>query len=679
MDADGLVEDLLNDLTPAQLEAVTSTDSPLCILAGAGSGKTRVLTRRIAHRVAAGTAEPAHVMAVTFTRKAAGELHDRLQALGIREHLMAGTFHGIAYGQLRSLWADRGHTPPKLLDRKIGVIARLLGSTRAADPLDVVTEVEWAAARMLEPDAYPGAAAAAGRRIPLDGQGMVNVLRAYDEHKRRQRLIDFDDLLLRCLRELESDPEFVARQRWRFRHFFVDEFQDVNPLQFALLRTWLGDRSDLCVVGDPNQAIYSWNGADASYLRAFERHFPGAGTASLAENHRSTRQIVAVANAVLRHAGGLGMKLRPTLTAGDPPTVTAHATDRDEATAIARAVREARGTHRRWSDQAVLVRTNAQTALIAQALGRVDVPHRVRGGGALLQQPEVRKAMDGLRRSASPFEVALVDLAAELDGPIEGEEAAADAEETLGEEERKANVAALVRLARTYVADEPTPSFAGFQQWLAAGRGDDAPNHDAVDVATFHAAKGLEWPVVHLAGLEAGLVPISYARTIAASEEEQRLFYVAVTRAERQLHCHWASQRTFGTRAMSRDRSPYLDAVELVVATERGEPPTNVRARIARDRRRLQAARSPGDAEPLSSDDQHLFEALRAWRLETARAADVPAYVIFPDRTLRAVATSRPSDHQDLLALPGVGKVKASRYGDDLLSMVSRKSATSGA
>ena len=260
-------EQLLQGLNDAQTRAVTSTAQPLCILAGAGSGKTRVLTRRIAHRAATGSLETRHVLAVTFTRKAAGELTRRLRDLGLRDSVAAGTFHAVAYAQLRARWNDRDIRPPSLLDRKVGFVARLMPPAlgrRGITALDVVAEIEWAKARMVTPDDYSGAATLAGRRVSLELSTVAELFERYEKAKRERRMVDFDDLLRLCRRDLLDDRDFAATQRWRFRHFFVDEYQDVNPLQHELLRAWLGDRSDLCVVGDPNQAIYAWNGADAS-------------------------------------------------------------------------------------------------------------------------------------------------------------------------------------------------------------------------------------------------------------------------------------------------------------------------------------------------------------------------------------------------------------------------------
>ena len=680
VDADALLEGL-ND---AQRAAVTSTASPLCILAGAGSGKTRVLTRRVAWRAATGDLDPRHVLALTFTRKAAGELTDRLRALGLRDRVAAGTFHSVAYAQLRSRWADRGIQPPSLLDRKVGFVARLLpASARDVPPIDLVAEIEWAKARMVEPDDYAQAASAAGRRPPLDGAEVGRIFARYEEARRERRLVDFDDLLRVCRRDLLRDAEFAQAQRWRFQHLFVDEFQDVNPLQQALLDAWRGDRLDLCVVGDPNQAIYAWNGADPEALRRFPTRFPSAEVVRLTENYRSTPQILAVANAVLL-GGGRGVDragaLQATRPDGPIPAVHAFDDDRAEAQGVARAVRDHHAPGASWSGQAVLVRTNAQIPALEEAMSAAQIPFRVRGAAPLLEQPEVKAAMGDLRRSKGGFDDALADLAASV------EEAAGTGDRA---EERRANVDALLQLARDYATVEAGPTVPGFLSWLASTTRADQPDRygDAVEITTFHAAKGLEWPIVHLAGIEQGLVPIGHARTGEALSEELRLFYVAVTRAEREVLCSWAARRRYGTRDLRRDRSPYLDTVVAASAALRaGADPAEVgkgvalaappaapaKPRHTRSRSRPDLPRAAGALAPADLDDdgRQLLDALRSWRTEKARAAGMPAYVICNDRTLVEIASVRPTTSDQLLTVHGLGEVKVGRFGEELLALV---------
>lgn len=266
---------ILAGLNDEQLAGVTSNARLLVIRAGAGSGKTRVLTRRIAYGAATDQLDPRRVLALTFTRKAAGELNTRLRQLGLRESAAAGTFHAIALSQLRQKWAERGETPPTLLDRKVGFVARLVPRVNdRTTPLDLVAEIEWAKARRILPEKYAEAAGNHDRKPPMEPERVARIYEEYEAAKAKRNLMDFDDILILCGRMLQRDRSAAEAFRWSFRHLFVDEFQDVNPLQFALLKVFAGPEPDLCVVGDSRQAIYAWNGADSDYLDNFATHFP---------------------------------------------------------------------------------------------------------------------------------------------------------------------------------------------------------------------------------------------------------------------------------------------------------------------------------------------------------------------------------------------------------------------
>ncbi|MDP8975275.1 MAG: ATP-dependent DNA helicase UvrD2 [Actinomycetota bacterium] len=670
---------LLDGLDSSQREAVVSEAAPLCILAGAGSGKTRVLTSRIAHRVTAQSAEASRTLVLTFTRKAAGELRSRLRSLGVRDQVAAGTFHGIAYTQLRRRWADRGEPAPTLLDSKVRLLAPLVRRAQAesrspalVQVADLATEIEWAKARLVPPSGYEAAADFSGRRLHFSFATMAGIYQHYEDDKRRKRMVDFDDLLAGCIHALETDPEFAAGQRWRFRHFFVDEFQDVNPAQFRLLRAWLGDRPDLCVVGDPNQAIYAWNGADPLLLTEFRRHFAGAEVLHLDHNHRSTPQVVSVAAAVL---GASQVEPRATRPDGPLPVVRRFETDEAEARGIARILRRAHGPGTGWSRMAVLARTNAQLVLLEEHLRAAGVPARHTGDGSLLLQAEVKAALEHMRRSTSgsPFTSRLSDveaMALDTGSAQPGDEA--------GNDERRLSLQILVRLGRDYAALDLAGSVDGFVAWLRAGGRCEGPQQgaDAVELTTFHRAKGLEWPVVVVAGLENGLVPIGRTRTPEAEDEERRLLHVALTRALDEVHCTWAERRTFASRTVARSPSPYLAVVEAAIAAmapgDAGPVAIPPRLRAQRDELRERRHRSSsaeagcGDSEAARS----ALDALRAWRSATARASGVPAFVIFHDATLGALAEARPSTRAELMALPGLGAVKAERYGDTLLALL---------
>ena len=673
----GAADKLLSDLNDRQREAVTTLVSPLAILAGAGSGKTRVLTRRIAWLSAQGTIDPRHVLAVTFTRKAAGELADRLGALGVRRVVTSGTFHGLALAQLRRRWRDRGEAVPALLERKSRILAPLLGGgpSVGAEAAEVAGEIEWAKARLVAPESYEAAVAAAGRPTPRPAPEIASLYDRYETEKSRRGVIDFDDLLWRLADALETDAEFAAVMRWRHRHLFVDEFQDVNPAQFRVIRLWLGDRRDLCVVGDDDQAVYGFTGADAGYLVHFTRHFPGAGVVRLEENYRSTPQVLAAAHAVL--PGGRRKKpLRPTLADGPIPIVSAFPSDRDEASAVARALQAAHQPGAPWSGRAVLYRTNAQSAPLEAALRVAGIPFRVRGAARFLERPAVAAALEELRRAAKAAPG--LPLKAHLAGLVEWAEDGGGGETAI--RERREHVDALVRLGHDYLAgDDDLVNAAGFVTYLVTVLADEDPTgSDAVELLTFHKAKGLEWPVVYVTGLERGLVPIAYAETPAALAEERRLLYVALTRAEHELHLSWAQRRTLGGREMTRQASPYLTSIEAALAAFGPGGDGNWQAAVAAERARLAKARAAAGRDRAmvgASADPRVLAELVAWRKTLARASGVPAQVIFHDATLAAVAEARPVDRAALLALPGFGPLKVERYGDELLALVARSSA----
>ncbi len=644
------VDALLEGLDSTQRDAVTSRAAPLAILAGAGSGKTRVLTRRIAWQSSEQLIDPEHTLAVTFTRKAAGELRERLARLGVRESVTAGTFHAIALAQLRRRADEQGRTMPELLDRKVRILMRLLpnrGREGALAAAEIASEIEWAKARLVKPDGYEAAVTLAGRATPRPPAEVATIYVSYEREKRKRGLVDFDDLITGCADVLERDADFAAAQRWRFRHLFVDEFQDASAAQFRLLRAWLGDRSDLCVVGDPDQAIYGFAGADASYLGGFRRvfpaeRFPEVGVVQLGSNYRSTPQVVGAASAVLGPPGRRRREVHAARPDGPLPTFTEYATADDEARGVARGLRDAESAQLPWSRMAVLYRVNAQSALFEEAMTRGGIPFRVRGGERFLERQEVQVALDALRAGARegphrPFADHLTDMATDA-------ESVAD--------ERREHVDALVRLGHEYLeADGGRGSVDGFLEFLQTSlRGDDAGNSsgNAVELLTFPRAKGLEFDTVFVTGLEKGLVPISYAKSPEAMDEEQRLLYVALSRAERGLHLTWSRERTVAGRQARRTRSSWIQRVEDTVhppapgavSHDGGarESISSARDRVARAKGGSTRTKQPAD---VAASDAPLYEALVDWRLRLSRAASAPAYVIFPNTTLAAIATAR--------------------------------------
>ena len=575
-DDDGL-DRLLRGLTDAQRAAVTADDAPLCLLAGAGSGKTTVLTRRVARRVLDGSAEVEHVLVVTFTRKAADELRERIERLGVSGRVWAGTFHAAAYAQLRRHWADHDTRPPAMLEDPERLLREILddrgtpSGPSARLVADVAAELRWAQSRLVPPAAYADAANSAGRRAPMPPDVVAEVYHRYDEEKRHRGLIDLGDLLDRCASVLETDEEAAAAQRWRIRHLFVDEFQDVNPAQWRLLRAWLGDRNDMFVVGDPLQAVYGWNGADPTLVERLPELLPGTSVLRLDENHRSSPQIVETASSVLpqrvRAAAG-----RPD---GPSPIVASFDGDEAESVAVARWLRQAHRPGRSWSQLAVLARTNARLKPVADALRRFGIPHRV---GALTPADIALRGAIGLLHRAparQPLRNALAEVVVTL--------------QTTGADAGPDGVGlppGLARLVDEHAAEEPGACVGDFLTWLVATVGDaksecekGLDDRDRVELTTFHKAKGLEWPAVAVVGLEDGIVPIVYANTPEALAEERRLFYVALTRAEEELWCSWSANRGTGERTWACGRSPFLDVVEDAVRD--GQPADDLESRRA--------------------------------------------------------------------------------------------------
>lgn len=680
---------ILAGLNNEQRAAVTSDADKLVIRAGAGSGKTRVLTRRIAYGAANDLLDPRRVLALTFTRKAAGELNHRLRQLGLRQSAAAGTFHAIALSQLRRKWEEQGTAAPTLLDRKFGFVARLVPRVNdRTTPLDLVAEIEWAKARRIQPDRYAEAARDHDRKPPMEPERVAQIYEQYEDAKAKRNLIDFDDILILCGRMLQRDRNAADAFRWSFRHIFVDEFQDVNPLQFALLKVFVGPDPNLCVVGDSRQAIYAWNGADSSYLDDFADHFPGAQVVSLRQNYRSTPEILRSASAVLPTHDAL----EPTLPSGPAPSIASHADDRAEARAIARALRNKHSGRTRWRNMAVLVRTNAQVALLAEALADADVPVAARGEGRLIERPQILDAIDAIGRSGLALNEALDDLSAQLARPedepedeLEQDHAASGIDddqqdqpdsESNAEVERQQLLNAFIRLGRDHLAVDASATLQSFIDALKSGANEAATaGGDRVDVTTFHQAKGLEWDVVHVAGMERGLSPIGHAKTPDAVAEEHRLIYVALTRARKHLHLHWANERRFGDRKSNRKPSPMLDDIG---AAARGEDPRRSRSTNARNASELRKGLSARNGGPrlkaVQDESDPVFQALKKWRLSIAKAHDVPAFVVFNDKTLHAIAHDRPTDKRSLLDVTGIGPAKAEQYGEDVLRLVEEAS-----
>ena len=617
---------ILEGLNAEQRRAVETVRGPVVILAGAGTGKTTTITRRIAYQVATGAFEPRQLLAVTFTDRAAGELRSRLEQLGVRG-VRARTFHATALAQLRHLVPDVGAIlPGKAL--LLGPIARSLHRAYRFRPLaELAGEIEWAKNRRLPPERY--LAGLGDHEPPVPPDVMQRVYSAYEERKRRAGRIDFEDVLDLLVRTYEETHVALARFREQCRAITVDEYQDVNLLQQSLLDLWLGDRDELCVVGDDYQAIFSFTGATPAYLLEARRRFPHATVIRLEENYRSTPQVLELANRLVPRLGGEPKTLSATRPSGPAPALEAFPTAAAEAARVAELVARLRREGTVDEEIAILVRVNARSEDLEEPLAAAGIPYQVRGG-AFLERPAARAALKLLRRApATPAPVAVEAGAAELGLLEELPDGLGDEGVTYQEDLRRllalAAEAGAGRTAAELVADLGA-RFAPDGQ----GRG--------VQILTYHRAKGLEFDAVCLPFLQEGELPSRRSKSDEAIAEERRLLYVGLTRARRILHLSWSAER-----------KPSRFLAELGAATRPGP----------------RAAPEPREEGPV-------LAALREWRRQRARTDGVPAYVVFHDRTLAEIASRLPAGAGELALVPGVGPAKLERYGDEVLAVVSR-------
>lgn len=694
------------DLDDEQRDAVLAARGPVCVLAGAGTGKTRTITRRIAHLVAAGHVAPGQVLAVTFTSRAAGEMRARLRAL---DHAYGGvgtgsvqaqTFHAAARRQLSYFWPRVvGNTSWQLLDTKFSVVAQAANraglSTSTDDVRDLASEIEWAKASLISPEAYPEAVAQAARDIPLDAAKVASVYAGYESLKTRREdstLLDFDDLLLHTAAAIENDAAVAQEFRDRYRCFVVDEYQDVTPLQQRVLDAWLGDRDDLTVVGDANQTIYSFTGATPRYLLDFSRRFPDAAVVRLERDYRSTPQVVSLANRVIAAARGRMAGSRLHLVGQrDPGPAPAYAEYPDEvaeAAAVAKKIKRLIESGTEPAEVAVLYRINAQSEVYEEALTEAGIPFQVRGGEGFFSRQEIRQSLVALQRAAErDTDGPLPDIVRAVlhplgltDEPPTGTKA----------RERWEALTALAELVDEEVALRPSLDLRALLAELRQ-RADarHPPTVQGVTLASLHAAKGLEWDAVFLVGLADGTLPISHALAHGpdseAVEEERRLLYVGITRARVHLALSWALSRTPGGR-QSRKPSRFLNGIAPQASSEAAAPSKPRRARGATPRCRVcnSALTTPPAimlrrCETCPSDiDEALLTDLKDWRLRTSKEMSVPAYVVFTDNTLIAIAETLPADDAALVAIPGIGARKLEQYGADVLAMVKGRSRSAG-
>ena len=536
-------EDILERLDPEQREAALSLNGPTCILAGAGSGKTRTITHRIAYGIAKGYYAANRVLALTYTNRAAGELRQRLRDLGAAG-VQVKTFHAAALSQLEYFWPQFAGVPaPLVLESKLrllGDCAKKLGIGLDSVGLkELAAEIEWRKYSMLSMEQYRVKAETRPGIANLSIDQVVALQEAYEEEKIRLQRLDWEDVILLTIGLLRAEPLALSHVQQQYRFFTVDEYQDISPLQHALLDVWLGDHDDLCVVGDPNQTIYSFTGATSDFLRNFDQRYDDAKVVQLTTNYRSTQSIVNAANRVVRDNS-----LMDALTAvgevGAPVSVSNFDNNQAEAAALADAIAGDLAAGVKPHEIAVLYRVNGQSDVFETALAERGIAYQLRGGERFFNRSEIARAMAAIRAEAvtnsnpnkSLYE-AVSDVCRSLGWT------ARKPDHTGAELERYESLSALLA-----IVDE-MPEGATIAQFAAEleerKRSQHEPLTASVTLSTIHAAKGLEWSVVYLVGAVEGYLPIGYASSDAEIAEERRLFYVAVTRAKKRLTISWAA------------------------------------------------------------------------------------------------------------------------------------------
>ncbi|MEU3370965.1 ATP-dependent DNA helicase UvrD2 [Streptomyces sp. NPDC006711] len=696
---------VLDGLDPEQREAATALNGPVCVLAGAGTGKTRAITHRIAYGVRAGILQPSSVLAVTFTNRAAGEMRGRLRQLGAGG-VQARTFHSAALRQLQYFWPKAvGGQLPRLVERKVQLVAEAAARCRLRldrnELRDVTGEIEWAKVTQTVPGDYPAAVAKSHRDAPRDPAEIAQVYRMYEQLKQDRGVIDFEDVLLLTVGVLQDRHDIADQVRRQYQHFVVDEYQDVSPLQQRLLDLWLGDRDSLCVVGDASQTIYSFTGATPEHLLNFRTRHPNATVVKLVRDYRSTPQVVHLANGLLAQATGRAAEHRLELVsqrqAGPEPVYTEYGDEPAEAEGVARRIRDLIASGVSAGEIAVLYRINAQSEIYEQALADAGVPYLLRGAERFFERPEVREAVVALGGAArAGGNDSLLDDAVDLPSQVRAVLGTKGwtAQPPAGSgavRDRWESLAALVRLGEDFERAKPGATLSDLVTELREREAaQHAPTVEGVTLASLHAAKGLEWDAVFLVGLTEGMMPITYAKTDEQIEEERRLLYVGVTRARVHLGLSWSLARSPGGRA-SRRPSRFLNGlrpgsgsraaraatggVAGAAGTERG-PAARKRTRgpvlcrvcgktltEAGEMKLMRCEDCPSDM------DEALYERLRDWRSHQARDLGMPPYVVFTDKTLMAIAEAVPSNGHELAVISGVGARKLDRFGTDVLAI----------
>ncbi|MFL6044026.1 MAG: ATP-dependent DNA helicase UvrD2 [Propionibacteriaceae bacterium] len=696
---------LLDDLDPEQRQVATALTGPVAVIAGAGTGKTRAITYRIAYGVATGTYNPTSVLAVTFTTRAAGELRARLQQLGAYG-VQARTFHSAALRQAQYFWPRvYGGELPQVMDNRMGLVAEAAGRLRVRVDTpglrDLVSEISWAKVSNVSPEDYPRLAAQHNRQlVSYDPETVSRVFASYENAKRDRGRIDFEDILLCAAALMSEHAEIAETIRRTYRHLVVDEYQDASPLQEALLNLWRGNRAELCVVGDPAQTIHSFAGAQAGYLTGFGQRFPDATVIRLVRDYRSTPQVVRCANSIMAppnddaaRQGFRPVVLQAQQSAGPEVEFVESPDESGEAADVADWLAQQAAEGVAFRDMAVLFRINAQSPPIEQALADRNIPYLVRGGERFYERPEVRQALLTLRTTARTMTGTEQGSAVEqvkdvlitlgwTQQPPEGAGAL---------RERWESLAALLSVAEDLQAEADVEAAAseGSSEALSLAavsaeldrraEAQHVPTAQGVTVSTLHSAKGLEWDAVALLGIHEGSLPFVLATSPEQVSEEQRLLYVGVTRARRLLRVSWS--RTRNGNGQARKPSRFLQSVlpDSLRAPANGQRAARRSRHSALSMHCRSCGRSLTEAAERkigrhldcpATYDERTMALLREWRRQEAADQKLPAYCIFTDATLIAIAEGRPRSTADLIKVQGLGRTKADKYGEHLLAII---------
>ncbi|MFM7650877.1 MAG: ATP-dependent DNA helicase UvrD2, partial [Acidimicrobiaceae bacterium] len=612
-----------------QRAAVTCPETATVLHAGAGSGKTRVLTHRIAYRIARGTADPQRVLAITFTREAASEMRRRLKTLGVSrdsQSVTVGTFHAVALALLRQRLADTHKQMPSIIHNRPQLIAQAAGehpmSTRTRE---LLIEVDWAHARLISPANYAQTAKLLVRYTAVPHNEIATIYKEYEQLKIQRNTLDLDDLISRVIEAMRLDNAYAQAVRWRYRHIFVDEAQDMNPLQYELFEAIRGQRADVFIVGDPMQAIYGWNGSDKKLFDELPDKIRGTTVLRLPNNYRCTPEILNAATTIAKIVDPQ-IDVRAIKQSSQPVVLRGYADAEAEAQGVVDCLWQYAniGGENPWQSAAVLVRTNIQVEMIVDALVKHNIPVRT-----TRPSKELNSAIADASQSTNRNELAtwVTDVLTESDSEIQ---------RWVAEQ-----VQVFLKLDHPGNVDGRT-----FTSWMRATSAEHRST-EGVEVLTFHSAKGREWQCVVVAGAEVGLMPHSSAITQDQQDEEIRLAYVALTRASQQLFVTWCESR----KGRTAGRSNLL---------------TNIFSDTALKLEPQFVART----KPKKSTTPSLEDELRTWRNGRARVIKQPVVNVCSDYEIRLIAKQMPKTTEDLAAIVGV--ITAKKIGPDVLSIVAQ-------